>query len=255
MSRKGEDRDDLGHPHERGGPADFERERPQGTPVGRRVVLGMLGLGVAGVAVGASLQRGVNRALAPIGQIGDVLPGAGGFRYYSVVGGVRPRTPERHRITVGGLVREPRAFDMAELAALPQTRLTRDFQCVTGWRVPDVMWAGVALPDLLDAAGVSPRARAVRFTSFDGVYTESLTLEQARRRDVLVATEMLGAPVTHDHGGPVRLFVAPMYGYKSLKWLEGIELTDRVVSGYWERRGYDVDAWVGRSNGRDDVPT
>ncbi|MFI0355602.1 molybdopterin-dependent oxidoreductase [Actinomadura sp. 9N407] len=229
--------------------------RTEGTPVGRRVVLGMLGLGAAGVAVGASLQQGVNKALAPVTQIGDVLPGAGGFRFYSVVSSVRPRTPAQYKMTVGGLVRGARTFSMADLAALPQTHLTRDFQCVTGWRVPEVMWAGVALPDLLDAVGVSPRARAVRFTSFDGVYTESLTMDQARRRDVLVATQMLGAPVTHDHGGPVRLFVAPMYGYKSLKWLGGIELTEKVVSGYWERRGYDVDAWVGRSNGRDDAPT
>lgn len=53
----------------------------------------------------------------------------------------------------------------------------------------------------------------------------ALTLEQARRPDVLVALQMLGAPVTHDHGGPARLYVAPMYGYKSLKWLSGIELT------------------------------
>ena len=216
----------------------------------------MLGLGAAGVAVGASLQRGVNRALAPVGQLGEVLPAAGnGFRIYSVVGDVRPRSADRHRIKVSGLVRNARSFGMDDLAALPQTRLTRDFQCVTGWRVPEVMWAGVALPDLLDAVGVSPRAKAVRFTSFDGVYTESLTLEQARRRDVLVATQMYGEPVAHDHGGPVRLLVAPMYGYKSIKWLSGIELTDRVITGYWERYGYEVDAWVGRSNGRDDAPT
>jgi DMSO/TMAO reductase YedYZ molybdopterin-dependent catalytic subunit len=113
----------------------------------------------------------------------------------------------------------------------------------------------VALPDLMDAVGAHPRATAVRITSFDGAYTESLTMEQARRRDVLVATSMLGGPISNDHGGPVRLFVAPMYGYKSLKWLGGIELTDKVVPGYWENRGYDVDAWVGRSNGRDDAPT
>ncbi len=239
-----------------GNVSNEDARRARGAPVGRRVVLGMLGLGAAGVAVGTSLQRGVNSALAPVGQIGDVLPGAGdGFRYYSVVGGVPRRTAADYKLTVGGLVRQPQTFTMADLAALPQTRLTRDFQCVTGWRVPEVMWAGVALPDLLDVVGVSGAARAVRFTSFDGVYTESLTLEQARRRDVLVASEMLGGPVTHDHGGPVRLFVAPMYGYKSLKWLGGIELTDKVITGYWERRGYDVDAWVGRSNGRDDAPT
>jgi DMSO/TMAO reductase YedYZ molybdopterin-dependent catalytic subunit len=89
----------------------------------------------------------------------------------------------------------------------------------------------------------------VRFTSFDGEYTESLTLEQARRRDVIVATSMLGGPVSHDHGGPVRMYVAPMYGYKSTKWLGGIELVDKVRPGYWETRGYDVDGWVGHSNG------
>lgn len=226
-----------------------------GSPVGRRIVLGMLGLGVVGIAVGGTLQQKVNRALAPVGQIGNVLPAAGGFRYYSVVDSVRKRKAAEHRVTVAGLVERPRAFSMADLAALPQTRINRDFQCVTGWRVPDVGWAGVALPDLLNAVGVSPNARAVRFKSFDGEYTESLTLAQAQRRDVLVATEMQGGPVAHDHGGPVRLYVAPMYGYKSLKWLGGIEVTDKVVSGYWERRGYDVDAWVGRSNGRDDAPT
>ncbi|RAY10894.1 oxidoreductase [Actinomadura craniellae] len=212
----------------------------------------MLGLGAAGVAVGAGLQSQVNRALAPIGGI---IPAAGGFRYYSVVGDVPPRGERDYRLTVGGLAERPRTFTLADLRALPQTRLTRDFQCVTGWRVEDVAWAGVALPDLLDAVGVADGATAVRFRSFDGEYTESLTLSQARRRDVLVATEMLGKPVTHDHGGPVRLYVAPMYGYKSLKWLGGIELTRRVVPGYWERRGYDVDAWVGRSNGRSDEAT
>jgi DMSO/TMAO reductase YedYZ molybdopterin-dependent catalytic subunit len=131
----------------------------------------------------------------------------------------------------------------------------RDFQCVTGWRVPDVPWVGVRLRHLLDLAGPSRDADAVRLTSFDGTYTESLTLEQARRPDVLVALQMLGAPLTHDHGGPVRLYVAPMYGYKSVKWLSGIELTRGVVPGYWEGSGYEIDGWVGTSNGRTDDPT
>jgi DMSO/TMAO reductase YedYZ molybdopterin-dependent catalytic subunit len=47
-----------------------------------------------------------------------------------------------------------------------------------------------------------------------------------------------------------------MYGYKSCKWLESIEVVDHVIPGYWEDEGnYDVDGWVGRSNGRDDQPT
>ena len=72
---------------------------------------------------------------------------------------------------------------------------------------------------------------------------------------MLVAVRMSGKPVTHDHGGPVRMYVAPMYGYKSTKWLSGIELTDAVVPGYWERTGnYAVDGWIGESNGRQDEP-
>ena len=80
---------------------------------------------------------------------------------------------------------------------------------MTGWRVPSVHWTGVQLSDILDLAGVKPAGKALAFHSFDGADTESLTLDQARRPDVIVAYEMLGAPVTRDHGGPVRLYVAP----------------------------------------------
>ncbi len=222
----------------------------EGTPVGRRVVFGMLGLGAVGVAFGSRVQGGVNRALSPVtSSIGGVVPAVGGFRYYTVTGSVKNIAPADYTLKVGGLVDHPRTFGYADLQRLPQTRLTETFHCVTGWSVPDVAWAGVALPDLLDAVGVRPGTRAVRFTSFDGAYTEELTLQQARSRGVIIATSMLGKPVTHQHGGPVRMYVSQMYGYKSTKWLGGIELVDRVRRGYWEVRGYDVDAWVGRSNG------
>jgi DMSO/TMAO reductase YedYZ molybdopterin-dependent catalytic subunit len=102
---------------------------------------------------------------------------------------------------------------------------------------------------------VHANARALTLTSFDGTYTESLTLDQARRDDVMVAYELDGQPLSREHGGPVRLYVAPMYGYKSLKWLESIEVVSHVEPGYWEGYGYDVDGWVGHSNGRNDQPT
>ncbi|NEB15062.1 molybdopterin-dependent oxidoreductase [Streptomyces coelicoflavus] len=232
---------------------------PGGAPVGRRVLLGMLGLGALGVAAGGPIQDVVAKGVDTVAQndptgLSDLLPG-NRFRYYTVTSNTPEMDETTYRLRVDGMVDTEKTYRLSDLAALPQTRLVQDVQCVTGWRVPKTPFAGVRLSALLDAAGVSPAAKAIRFRCFDGAYTESLTLEQARRPDVLVATSMEDKPVTHAHGGPVRLYVAPMYFYKSAKWLSGITVTDEVVPGYWEQRGYDVDAWVGRSNGRDDAPT
>jgi DMSO/TMAO reductase YedYZ molybdopterin-dependent catalytic subunit len=231
-----------------------------GRPVGRRIVLAMLGLGALGVAFGDKLQDIESAFLRPVEErdptgLTSLIPAGNTFRFYSITADEPQRTSSDYTLTVDGLVERPATLTLADLAALPQTSMVKDFQCVTGWRVPQVHWAGVALPDLLDHVGVQKGATALQFTSFDGAYTESLTLSQARRRDVLVATQMLGGPVSKAHGGPVRLYVAPMYGYKSCKWLGGIKLTSRVVPGFWENNGYDVDAWVGKSNGRSDAPT
>ncbi|MFE3641586.1 molybdopterin-dependent oxidoreductase [Streptomyces sp. NPDC059169] len=232
----------------------------EGTPVGRRIVLGVLGLGAFGVATAPYLQRGMETFLGaaadkdPTGLTG-LLPNGGGFRYYSVATSVPEKNAQTYRLTVDGLVERPGTYTLDALRALPQTRVVRDVQCVTGWRVPQTSFHGVKLSVLLDAAGIRPDARAIRFSCFDGTYSESLTLDQARRSDVLVCLGMQDEPLSHDHGGPVRLYVAPMYFYKSAKWLSGISLTSEVRPGFWEERGYDVDAWVGRSNGRDDAPT
>nr|MDT0665888.1 molybdopterin-dependent oxidoreductase [Micromonospora sp. DSM 115978] len=183
------------------------------------MVFGLIALGAAGVVFGDRLQGGLDEVVAPIRNadptgLTSVVPAGGGFRYYSVASDVPDLTDAGYTLTVGGLVDRPRTYSFDDLSRLPQTSIVADFQCVTGWRVPDVPWTGVLLSEILDAAGVQPGATAVTFRSFDGLYDESLTLEQARRDDVLVALTMLDGPVTHDHGGPVRLYVAPMYGYK-----------------------------------------
>ncbi|MFI6406467.1 molybdopterin-dependent oxidoreductase [Streptomyces sp. NPDC050548] len=240
-------------------PSEEEKEA-QGRPIGRRVLLGTLGLGALGVVSAPVLQKGMDGFLGavsgkdPTGLTG-LLPNGGGFRYYSVTASVPNRNAQNYRLTVDGLVDKPATYTLADLRAMPQTRLVKDVQCVTGWRVPGTPFEGVRLSRLLDAAGVRAKAGAVRFTCFDGAYTESLTLDQARRSDILVALRMQDKPLGHDHGGPVRLYVAPMYFYKSAKWLSGITVTEHVKPGYWEDLGYDVDAWVGKSNGRDDDPT
>ncbi|MFJ3494765.1 molybdopterin-dependent oxidoreductase [Streptomyces sp. NPDC086091] len=243
-----------------GGPAAPDDPDRRGTPVGRRVFLGTLGLGALGLVAAPVLQRRLEDFLGgaadkdPTGLTG-LLPNGGGFRYYSVTSSVPRENATNYRLTVDGLVDRPATHTLADLRALPQTRMVRDVQCVTGWRVPGTPFEGVRLSVLLDAAGVRPEAGAIRFTCFDGAYTESLTLDQARRADVLVALRMQDEDLGHSHGGPARLYVAPMYFYKSAKWLSGITVTKKVEPGYWEDRGYDVDAWVGRSNGRDDEPT
>lgn len=238
---------------------------PEDRPVGRRALLGMLGLGGVGILWGAKAQARMEEVLRPLtinDQTGlsSFLPSTGRFRIYTVTGTLPGRSDAEYRLTVDGDVDNPVTLDLADLRdRLPQTSMTKDFQCVTGWRVTDVPWKGVKLPDLLADAGVRPGATHVRFWSFDGAYTETLTLEQAQRDDVLVAHQMEGKPVTREHGGPARLYVAPMYGYKSLKWLDRIEvvsaLDEPTDPGYWENLGYDVDAWVGRSNGLNDTPT
>jgi DMSO/TMAO reductase YedYZ molybdopterin-dependent catalytic subunit len=230
-----------------------------GTPVGRRVFLGLVGVGAAGVLLGARAQDWLERAVGPLiakdgTGLAALLP-IGRFRIYTVTGDLPSRSHADWSLKVGGLVDHPFELSYDELLQMPATKMTRDFQCVTGWRVPSVQWKGVRLSHLLDRAGVQPDATALRFHSFDGTYTESLTLGQARRPDVIAAYRFEGDPLSDEHGGPVRLYVAPMYGYKSLKWLDRIEATKEVEEGYWEQEGYDVDGWVGRSNGRDDAPT
>jgi DMSO/TMAO reductase YedYZ molybdopterin-dependent catalytic subunit len=231
----------------------------EGKPVGRRVVLGMMGTGVAGILFGSKAADVLERVLAPITSRDGTgflsLFPVGRFRIYTVTGRLHSRSDADYRLSIGGSVDTPVTFTLDDLKAMPPVRMTKDFQCVTGWRVHDVKWTGVRLADLLDQAAVKEGAWGVRLLSFDGSYTETLTMAQARRDDVIVAYELEGKPVSSAHGGPVRLYVAPMYGYKSIKWLETVEVAQTAPrAGYWEVRGYDTDAWIGKSNGRDDRP-
>lgn len=123
----------------------------KGKPIGRRVLLGTLGLGALGVVTAPVLQRGMESFLAsasdkdPTG-LTDLLPNGGGFRYYSVTSSVPRKNAATYRLTIDGLVDRPRTYTLADLRALPQTRMVRDVQCVTGWRVPDTPFQECACP-------------------------------------------------------------------------------------------------------------
>ncbi|MFE4453283.1 molybdopterin-dependent oxidoreductase [Streptomyces sp. NPDC056796] len=235
------------------------RASAKGAPVGRRAMLGMLGAGAAGLVAAPHLQRGWEKVLSTASQadatgLTGLLPNPGGFRYYSVVGSVPRKDATNYELRVDGLVERPKTFTLGELRAMRQTRVVHDVLCTDGWRVDRTPFEGVRLADILDAAGVRSPGAAVRFTCFDGAYSESLSLEQARRSDVLVALNMQDKPLTHEHGGPVRLYVAPMYFYKSAKWLSGISVTDQVVPGFWEERGYAIDGWLDDADRQGDAP-
>ena len=113
---------------------------PEGAPVGRRLILGLLGLGALGTLTGQRVQN----ALAPaVGAVADhdptgllsLIPLGDTFRYYSVTGSVRQETADNYRLNVCGLVDHPVTYSISDLKALPQTSLIQDFQCVTGWHV------------------------------------------------------------------------------------------------------------------------
>ncbi|WP_420031618.1 molybdopterin-dependent oxidoreductase [Streptomyces sp. cg28] len=237
--------------------ADQRKDTESGPPVGRRAMLATLAAGAAGLATAPYLQRGWESVLGAASQadptgVTGLLPNPGGFRYYSIVGSVPRKDAHTYALRIGGLVGRPMTFTLPQLRAMRQTRVVHDVVCTDGWRVANTPFEGVRLSDLLDIAGVHPEGKAVRFTCFDGAYSENLTLEQARRPDVMVALSMQDKPLTHEHGGPVRLYAAPMYFYKSAKWLSGISVTDEVVPGYWEERGYDIDGWLDGENRQPD---
>ena len=210
----------------------------------------MAALGAAGIVFGAKVQNSLGGAIGS--GLGGLLPGGDRFRTYTITNSYPVISRSEYRLEVSGLVENPRTLTLADLEAMPRTAFVQEFQCVTGWTVPDVHWEGVRLSDILDHAGVKPSAVALSFESYDGADSESLTLDQARLPDVIVAYRMLGAPVTTEHGGPVRLYVGPMFGYKSLKWLSAIRVVNEVIPGYWEQNGYPVNGWRDGSTGPTD---
>ena len=145
-------------------------------------------------------------------------------------------------LTVDGLVAHPITLDAAAWAELPRSAEARDFHCVEGWSVDKVRWAGVRLADVLREAEPLPTATFVTFHALGGTYSDSLTLAESLDPEVVLADSLDGAPLPHEHGGPVRLVVPSQLGYKSVKWVTRVELTDVREIGYWEHYGYAVEA-------------
>jgi DMSO/TMAO reductase YedYZ molybdopterin-dependent catalytic subunit len=150
-------------------------------------------------------------------------------------------------VSVGGLVASPLAFSLVQLSALPQAERRIDIHCVTRWSKPAVPFGGVPLRDLLDRCRPLPEARFISFVArSERNHSTSLPLDEALALGALVALTAEGRPLETVHGGPVRTVVPGRYFFKSLKWLERIELLAEDRLGYWEAEaGYHnvADPW------------
>jgi DMSO/TMAO reductase YedYZ molybdopterin-dependent catalytic subunit len=216
---------------------------------GRRLFLATVAGGVSSLYWGKAAWDHVTGVISPVANaVAPILP-TGGWRIYTISGHMPEFDPATWRLKIGGLVEKPLSLTYDELRALPHVQQVSTFHCVTGWTVQNVHWGGVRLDDVLGPARPRASGRALRFVSMEVPYVDYLTVPQASLRDVMLAYEMDGKPLAREHGAPVRLVIPEMYGYKNVKWLQGIDVVPEAVNGYWEDLGYDRNAWVGRSNG------
>jgi DMSO/TMAO reductase YedYZ molybdopterin-dependent catalytic subunit len=123
-------------------------------------------------------------------------------------------------LRIDGLVDRPMDLTPADLQGLPQQELTEDFNCVEGWTAPAMKWRGVALEAVLNLAGAHPGAQWLQASA--GEFSVPIPLRDADK--VLLATQLAGAPLPVDHGGPVRLVLSGGDCWTSIKWLDRLEV-------------------------------
>lgn len=156
--------------------------------------------------------------------------------------------PVEWTISIHGCVAREQEVDLVGLRALPWIEQTIDIHCVTRWSKPAMRFGGVSLTELLRLARPTPEARYISFVArSERDHSTSLVLADALGLQTLVALEADGRPLAAEHGGPARVVVPGRYFYKSLKWLERIELLPVDRLGYWEREaGYHntADPWL-----------
>lgn len=158
--------------------------------------------------------------------------------------------PRDWSLTVQGAVERPIRWTWETFLAQPQSSVTADIHCVTSWSRFGDTWEGVTGATLMGVIRPRPEAVAVMLRSFDG-YSTNLPLADFARDDVLLAHSWNGAPLTREHGGPVRAMVPHLYFWKSAKWLRHVTVLTQDTPGYWEARGYHMrgDPWKEQRNG------
>ncbi len=158
---------------------------------------------------------------------------------------------ERWRLTIDGAVAHPVTLAWKDFLALPQTKDTSDFHCVTTWSKLDMHWKGVSMLDL--AALVQPRSDATHILCFGyDTYSTNMPLEEALKPDVLLVHIFEGQPLPVEHGGPCRMITPQLYAWKGAKWIKRIQFLTEDKKGFWEERGYSNTAYPWRNDRYDE---
>ncbi len=212
--------------------------------------LAALGLLVAAGAVvaGILLARSAARNPAMVETLPEVevaqyqgtdLSSMADFRENSIKG-VQHVDLESYRLTVDGLVESPRELTLGEALGRQAYQKVATLSCVEGWSVT-ILWEGVLVEDLIAEAGAVPGANTVIFHAADG-YTTSLPLDYLAGQNILLAYRMNGVDLPPERGAPFQLVAESKWGYKWIKWVTRIELSDDPgYQGYWESYGYPND--------------
>ncbi len=168
------------------------------------------------------------------------------FRENSIMGPQYVDVGE-YRLTIGGLVENDVTYRYDEVITThPNYRKVVTLFCVEGWNVT-ILWEGMLLKDLLTDAGVLSDAHTVIFRAVDG-YSTSLPLDHIIENDILLAHRVNEVTLPPERGFPFHLVAESKWGYKWIKWVTDIELSDdEYFLGYWEQRGFSNTADVDKS--------
>ena len=202
--------------------------------------IALLGLLLLTVLAGCSPRRPIATALDGVEvreYQGEQLSSVNDFRENSIRGPQDvPR--ETYRLAVTGLVDRP--LDLTYDATLDRTRYSKvvTLHCVEGWDAT-ILWEGVLIDDLLNEAGVKDGATTLLFHAADG-YTSSLSLDYVRENRIILASKMNDVTLPAERGFPFQVVAEEKWGYKWVKWVTKIEVSDDPdFRGYWERAGYN----------------
>lgn len=163
-------------------------------------------------------------------------------KYDNSIKGPQRVNIETYRLEITGLVEAPQSLTYKEVLGLPIAKRAITLHCVEGWD-EHLLFEGVRLADLLALANPRKGVRNVIFYAADG-YSSSLSYEGVTRLDVMLAAKINGRILDANRGFPFQVVAESKWGYKWVKWVTRIELSEKPYKGYWEKRGYDNEADV-----------